>query len=245
MVVFTSIAVGGATVFGTLLGFAFRKISRRFSNWVLAFSAGLMLAAAILGLILPSLESGGKQGVLITVGGMFLGAFCLRLIYKILPFLRRLAGIEAQQPDLNSVLVFVAAIIIHKLPEGIAAGVGFGAGNTAQAVLTAAGIALQNIPEGMIVVGPMLAIGISGRRAFLCGVLTGLAETAGALAGFGAAGLATAMLPAALAFSGGMMFDVIVTEMIPNLQGDAPQSGTTYALLAGFSLMLACDFLLT
>jgi len=249
LVLLTALGVGGATVIGAILGFAFKKITHSFSDMVLAFAAGVMLAAAVIGLILPALEYGsGPLAVPVTVLGIFCGAFCLNLIDRLVPHLHRLAGAEQEpHPDkaaqLNKVLLFVMAIAIHNLPEGIAAGVGFGTGNDAQALTIAAGIALQNIPEGMVIIAPMLAAGISPRRTFIAALSTGLVEVLGTLLGFFAVSLSTAILPFALAFAGGTMLYVISDEMIPETHhGDA--RGVTYALLAGFCLMLAMGYFL-
>ncbi len=134
MVLLTALGVGGATVAGAVIGFIFKRFSHRFSDIVLSFAAGVMMAAAVLGLILPSLEYGGKYGLVITVAGIFAGALALNLIDKLVPHLHRLAGVESEShpsADVSRVLLFVTAIAIHNLPEGIAAGVGFGAGDTA------------------------------------------------------------------------------------------------------------------
>ena len=248
MVLLTALGVGGATVFGALIGFCFQKISHKISDIVLSFAAGVMLAAAILGLILPSLEYGGNYGLLITVVGIFVGAFCLNLVDKLVPHLHRLAGVEEEShPEsgkLSKVLLFVTAIAIHNLPEGIAAGVGFGSGNTSDALLIAGGIALQNIPEGMVIISPMLAAGVSRRRTFLIAMMTGLVEVAGTLMGYFAVSIAAAILPFALAFAGGTMLYVISDEMIPETHAHGEQRGATYALLVGFCVMLASDVLL-
>lgn len=248
LVLLTALGVGGATIFGSAIGFLFKKISHAFSDIVLAFAAGVMLAAAVLGLILPSLDYGGQFGILVTVGGIFAGAFCLNLMDRLVPHLHRLVGVDTEEhagnANLNKVLLFVSAIAIHNLPEGIAAGVGFGSENTADALLIAGGIALQNIPEGMVIIGPMLAAGISPKRTFLCGLATGLVEVAGTLLGYFAVSVASAILPFALAFAGGTMLYVISDEMIPETH-HANASGATYALLAGFCLMLLCDVFLS
>jgi len=248
MVWITALGVGGATVFGAIIGFAFKKISHRFSDIVLAFAAGVMLAAAVLGLILPSLEYGGKFGILITVAGIFVGALCLNLIDRVVPHLHKMVGADLEDhkgnANLNKVLLFVTAIAIHNLPEGIAAGVSFGSGNTNEALLIAGGIALQNIPEGMVIIAPMLSAGISPRRTFLCALATGLVEVLGTLIGYFAVSVASAILPFALAFAGGTMLYVISDEMIPETHAHGCQSGATYSLLAGFCLMLLSDVLL-
>lgn len=247
MVLITALGVGGATVVGAVAGFIFKKISHRFSDIVLSFAAGVMLAAAVLGLIVPSVEYGGKYGVAITVVGIFVGAMCLNLIDKLVPHLHKMAGTEAEEHEnskLSKVLLFVTAIAIHNLPEGIAAGVGFGAGDTSQALIIAGGIALQNIPEGMVIIGPMLAAGVKPSRTFFIAALTGLIEVAGTLIGYFAVSLASAVLPFALAFAGGTMLYVISDEMIPETHAHGHQRGATYSLLAGFCLMLVTDVLL-
>ena len=125
LVLLTALGVGGATVFGSLLGFLFKRISHKFSDMVLSFAAGVMLSAAVLGLILPSLEYGGKFGILVTIGGIFTGAACLNLVDKLVPHLHRLVGQDIESHNstqLSKVLLFVTAIAIHNLPEGIAAG---------------------------------------------------------------------------------------------------------------------------
>ena len=249
LVILTALGVGGATVFGTLLGFAFKKISHKFSDIVLSFAAGVMLAAAVIGLILPSLEYGGQWGILITIAGVFCGAVCLNLFDKLVPHLHRLSGVDQEShPDqtakLNKVLLFVMAIAIHNLPEGIAAGVGFGTGNDVEALTVAGGIALQNIPEGMVLVAPMLADGMSRSRTFLIAAATGLVEVLGTLLGFFAVQISAAILPFALAFAGGTMLYVISDEMIPETHAHGSERGATYALLVGFCIMLATDFLL-
>ncbi|MBQ3557767.1 MAG: ZIP family metal transporter [Oscillospiraceae bacterium] len=242
LVLLTALGVGGATVFGALLGFAFRRISHRFSDIVLALAAGVMLAAAVIGLVLPSVEIGNS--IPVTTIGIFLGAVCLNLLDKLVPHLHRIAGADqeshpADTQRLNKVLLFVMAIAIHNLPEGIAAGVGFGTGNDGEALTIAAGIALQNIPEGMVIIAPMLAAGMSRTRTFVIAALTGVVEVAGTLLGFFAVSLSGAILPFALAFAGGTMLYVISDEMIPETHAHGSEQGATYALLAGFCLMLA------
>ncbi len=247
MVLLTALGVGGATIFGALIGFIFKNISHRFSDIVLSFAAGVMLSAAVLGLILPSLKYGGRFGILITIAGIFVGALCLNLIDKLVPHLHKLVGTDIEvhnNASLNKVLLFVTAIAIHNLPEGIAAGVGFGSGNVSDALMIAGGIALQNIPEGMVIIGPMLAAGVTPRRTFIAAMATGLIEVVGTLIGYFAVSVSTAILPFALAFAGGTMLYVISDEMIPETHAHGSEQGATYALLVGFSLMLAVDVLL-
>ena len=249
IVLLTALGVGGASVVGALLGFVFKKATHKFNDIVLAFAAGVMLAASVIGLIIPSLEYGGKLSLVVTISGIFGGAFCVNVIDKIVPHLHRIVGIDQEnhpekQQQLNRVLLFVIAIAIHNLPEGIAAGVGFGTGNNAEAITIAGGIALQNIPEGMVIIAPMLAAGMSQGRTFFIAVITGIVEVIGTLLGFFAVSISTAILPFALAFAGGTMLYVISDEMIPETHAHGSERGATYSLLTGFCLMLTLDILL-
>ena len=248
-VILTALGVGGATVIGALLGFLFKKPSHRANDLILSFAAGVMLAASIVGLILPSLEYGGKLSILVTLAGIFCGALCLNLIDKLVPHLHKLTGIDGEShpsnnDSLNRVLLFVIAIAIHNLPEGIAAGVSFGTGDTAQAITVAGGIALQNIPEGMVIIAPMIAGGIKSSRTFIIAMMTGVVEILGTFIGYFAVTLSEAVLPFALAFAGGTMLYVISDEMIPETHAHGNERGATYLLLVGFSMMLIFDRLI-
>ncbi|MEE1284375.1 MAG: ZIP family metal transporter [Acutalibacteraceae bacterium] len=251
VVLLTALGVGGATLFGSAIGFIFKKISHKFSDIILSFAAGIMLAAAIIGLIIPSIEHGMVHGkvydILIPVAGIFAGALCLNLIDKLVPHLHKLVGPDDEKhnnANLSKVLLFVTAIAIHNLPEGIAAGVGFGSGDTAQALLISGGIALQNIPEGMVIIAPMLAAGVSPKKTFISALITGLVEVVGTFIGYFAVSVSVAILPFALSFAGGTMLYVVSDEMIPETHAHGSQRGATYALLAGFCVMLVSDILL-
>ncbi len=249
IVFLTALGVGGATVIGALIGFVFKNISHKFSDMILSFAAGVMLCAAVLGLVVPSLNYGGKFPIFVTILGIFCGAYALNFMDKVVPHLHRLSGTELEghsQKDegLNKVLLFVMAIAIHNLPEGIAAGVGFGTGNNQEAITIAAGIALQNIPEGMVIIAPMIATGMSKKRTFIIAALTGLVEVIGTFLGYFAVSISSAILPFALAFAGGTMLYVISDEMIPETHAHGSQRNSTYFLLFGFSLMLLMDYYL-
>ena len=219
MVLLTALGVGGATVIGAALGFVFKKITHTVSDIVLAFAAGVMLCAAVDGLILPSLGYGGALAFPTTVAGVFCGALCLNFLDRLVPHLHHLTGVDGEQhPDktaqLNKVLLFVMAIAIH------------------------------NLPEGMVIIGPMLSAGMSHGRTFVAALATGVIEVVGTLLGFFAVSLSTAVLPFALAFAGGTMLYVISDEMIPETHAHGHESGATYALLVGFCLMLGIGFYL-
>ena len=247
-VLLTALGVGGATVFGALLGFIFKNPSHRLNDMILSFASGVMLAAAVVGLIIPSLEtSSSKLSILVTVVGVICGAVCLNFIDVLVPHLHRLVGEDTEShPEnarqLSRVLLFVIAIAIHNLPEGIAAGVSFGGGESAQAISVSLGIALQNIPEGMVIIAPMIAAGISRPRAFLIALSTGIVEVVGTFIGYFASSISPAVMSFALAFAGGTMLYVISDEMIPETHSHGNERVSTYTLLVGFCVMLAVDF---
>ena len=247
LVLLTALGVGGATVVGALLGFCTKGMSHKFSDIIMGFAAGVMLSAAVIGLVMPSLEYGTKPMALaVTIIGIFCGAFCLNILDKVVPHLHGIAGMDdgENSGQLDKVLLFVVAIGIHNLPEGVAAGVSFGTDNVADALLVAGGIALQNIPEGMVIIAPLLAIGVKPMRTFLIAAATGVIEVVGTLVGFFAVNISVMVLPFALAFAGGTMIYVVSDEMIPETHAHGNEMGATYALLVGFCVMIGMDYLL-
>lgn len=245
IVLLTALGVGGSTVIGALLGFVFGKIPHKWNDIILSFAAGVMFAAAVVGLILPSMELTGVRGMWQAVLGIFAGALFLNAMDLLVPHLHHLSGLEKESHQkngsVNKVLLFVLAIAIHNLPEGMAAGVSFGGDNAARAFSVAAGIMLQNIPEGMVVISPMLVAGISRRRTFCIALFTGLIEVVGTLIGYAAGAASAAILPFALAFAGGTMLYVICDEMIPETHAHGFERMATYSLLFGFVLMLVMN----
>lgn len=240
----TALGVGGATIFGVLLGFLFQKIPHEFNDVVLGYAAGIMLGAAILGLIIPSLDEGN---VWITLIGILTGAVFLNFADKVTSHLHHITGMDQEahsdkQNQLNKVMLFVMAIAIHNLPEGIAAGVGFGTENIGNAITVALGIALQNIPEGMVIVSPLIIAGVPKMRVFFIACFTGIVEIAGTMIGFAAVNIATAILPFALAFAGGTMIYVVSDEMIPETHSHGFERQATYALIFGFMTMILMDY---
>ncbi len=243
LVSLVAFAVGGATVLGGILGFIFKGISPKTENIILYFAYGTMLSAAVLGLIVPSLECGGALACPITLSGVFIGAFAVNLLDKLIPDADKLIGNSHNRSAEENraaarAMLFVIAIAVHNFPEGLAAGVGFG-GNFANTVKIAGSIALQNLPEGMIVIPPLLSIGMSKSRAFLIAALSGAVEVIGTFIGYFAVSLASTLLPFALAFAGGTMLYVVSSEMQAS-DGNLSHI-SIYSFLVGFSLMLAID----
>ena len=249
MVLITALGVGGASVIGALIGFCFKNISHKMSDIILSFAAGVMLAASVIGLILPSLEYGGKYQIIVTIIGIFCGALCVNLIDKIVPHLHKLTGVDDEahpemQANINKVLLFVIAIGVHNLPEGLATGVSFGTGNINDAIMVALSIARQNIPEGMVIIAPMLSLGISKARTLGIAFLTGAIEIVGTLLGYLLVSVISGILPFFLSLAGGSMIYVIVDELIPETNENGRLRGVSYALLLGFSLMIVINSIL-
>ena len=242
----TALGVGGATVLGSLLGFLFHHIPHKWNDAILGFAAGVMLAASFVGLILPSIQEGGRQGALICTAGLVCGACFLNAADRLTPHLHHITGVEteshAHNEALDKIMLFVLAIAIHNLPEGMAAGVGAGSGDWGNSVTVTAGIMLQNIPEGMIIISPMVLGGVRKGRAFLIGAFTGMIEVAGVLIGYFAVSVSAALLPFAMAFAGGTMLYIISDEMIPETHSHGFERMATYSLIAGVIVMLLMDF---
>ena len=242
VVLLTAFGVGGATVFGALLGFIIKKVSLKFNDILLSAAAGVMLAAAAFGLVLPSLEDGGRFALIVTSLGMLCGALFIIILERPVPYVyRKLFGENGvnKASGFDRILLFVAAIAIHNFPEGLAAGVGFGTGDVERAVAIAVGIALQNIPEGMVIIAPMLSAGISKGKTFVCALATGVIEVVGTMIGYFCAGISAAILPFALAFAGGTMIYVICDSMIPETHSHGHSHTASLTLVIGFCLMLA------
>jgi ZIP family zinc transporter len=251
---------GLATGIGSLIAFLAKSTNKKFLSVSLGFSAGVMIYVSMVEIFVKAKDSlilarGEKVGSWLTVIAFFVGMFLIALIDKVVPSgenpheIKLLPSEQDEEERTKKGLlrtgVFTAlAIAIHNLPEGIAAGVGFGSGDTSQALIIAGGIALQNIPEGMVIISPMLSAGVSAKKTFLCAMITGLVEVVGTMIGYFAVSVASAILPFALAFAGGTMLYVISDEMIPETHAHGSERGATYALLVGFCVMLATDVLL-
>lgn len=245
LVIITALGVGGATIFGAIIGMCFKKIPHEWNDAILGFAAGIMMAAAMLGLIMPAVEITGASGIWQVVIGILAGAVFLNLMDKMTPHLHHISGMDQElhknNASLNKVLLFVFAIAIHNLPEGMAAGVGFGSGDVDHAILVAIGIALQNIPEGMVIISPMLLAGISKKRTFVIAMITGLVEVVGTFIGYLGGSISTVVLPFALSFAGGTMLYVVGDEMIPETHSHGYERRATYSLIIGFIVMLVMD----
>lgn len=238
MIIFlTAICVGGATIVGAILGFLFRHVQKSFQKQALSFASGVMLSASISGLIIPSLECGGRYSIFVMSAGIFSGAACITFFEKRISYLYAIVGETERSDSVDHILLFVSAIALHNLPEGIAAGVSLGSGDMTRTVLISGAIAIQNIPEGMIIIVPMLHAGFSPKKSFIYAVLTGVIEIVGTYIGYYVTIVSAVLLPYALAFAGGTMLYVICDEMIPDAKAEDVSNYATYALLTGFCFL--------
>lgn len=231
-----------ATLLGAGIGFAVKELPHKWNDTVMGFCAGVMLAAAILGLILPAAELSGIGSWWVVAAGTAAGVVFLNLVDFVTPHLHALTGLDpethANNTQINRILLFVMAIAIHKLPEGIATGVGFNSPDVSDAWAVTMGISLQNIPEGMVIIAPLLLAGVSRMRTLLISVCIGGIEVAGVWLGYALGSFSAMCLPAMLSFAGGAMLYVVSDEMIPETHAHGHQKPATYALLAGFMLLL-------
>ncbi len=245
---------------GTALGsscvFFFRgKTNKTLERSLTGFAAGVMVAASVWSLIIPSFEYASHMGkwsfIPVTVG-FWLGILFLLLLDRIIPHLHRNAGeVEGVQSNLKKSSMLVLAVALHNLPEGMAVGAvlagaihGDAAVSGAGALALSIGIAIQNFPEGAIISMPLRNDGLGKTKSFLYGVASGSVEPIGALITLLAAGLVVPLLPYFLSFAAGAMIYVVVEELIPEMShGEHSNIGTTM-FAVGFSVMMILDVVL-
>ena len=219
---------------------------------LLGFASGVMIAASVWSLLIPSIEMAAEQGQTAWIpaaAGFLLGVGFLLLLDSVIPHLH----VNADQPEgrhsrLGRSAMLVLAVTLHNIPEGMAVGVvfaGVASGNTAisaaGAFALAIGIAVQNFPEGAIISMPLIGSGVSRRKAFSYGVLSGIVEPIGAVLTILLTSLITPALPCILAFAAGAMIYVVVEELIPESQSGEHSNIGTIGAAAGFTLMMILD----
>ena len=244
----TAAAVGISSVIGTAVGVLIRKIPHKYNDLILGCASGIMLAAAILGLIIPASETEGKYSLPMTICGVITGALLVSILDRITPHLHKLAGLDQEEHSHNAgtgkVLLFVSAIAIHKFPEGLAAGVSFGTENIGDILTVTGSIALQNVPEAIVIVAPLLAIGVTIKRTLLISVAIGCVSMIGMGLGYGLISITGFLMPFFLAFAGGTMLYVISDEMIPETHSHGFEKQATFSMIAGFLLVLVLQKLM-
>lgn len=247
LIPFLGTSLGAACVF-----FMKHDMSERLSRILTGFAAGVMVAASIWSLLIPAMEQSeemGKFAFVPAVAGFWGGILFLLLLDHIIPHLHRYSvSAEGPKSRLQRTTMMVLAVTLHNIPEGMAVGVTFAGvliGNTgitlSGAFALALGIAIQNFPEGAIISMPLCSLGVSKKRAFLYGVLSGLVEPVGAMLTILLTGIIVPFLPYFLSFAAGAMIYVVVEELIPESQMGEHTNIATIGVAVGFTLMMVLD----
>ena len=238
----------GATALGAAGGLFLRGLSTRTEDSMLGFAAGMMLAASSFSLILPGIEAGSAitgsapLGALTVLAGLALGVLLMLGMEQFTPHEHESTGPCGPGCErINRVWLFVMAITLHNLPEGMARGVSFSQGDLAVGLPLSSAIAIQDIPEGLAVVMALRAAGVSTRNAVLMAMASGLMEPVGALLGVGLASGFALAYPVGLGLAAGAMIFVVSHEVIPETHRNGHQTFATLGLMAGFGLMMVLD----
>ncbi len=228
--------------------FVLRGVRPAAQNAMLAFAAGVMLAATFFSLLLPALEAAEiglgdrSRAAGAVIVALLIGALMMHLANALVPHEHFLKGREsAEATRLARIWLFVAAIAIHNFPEGLAVGLANAGENPAAGLSVMLGIGLQNMPEGLAVAIALRGEGYGRRQSFGVAFVSGLIEPLGGLVGAGAILLSAALLPWALAFAAGAMLFIISSEVIPETHRTGTEHGATVALFVGFTVMLFLD----
>ncbi|MBQ6886122.1 MAG: ZIP family metal transporter [Lachnospiraceae bacterium] len=242
---------------GTMLGascvfFMKKEMQPLLKKSLLGFASGVMVAAGVWSLLIPAIdmsESMGKFAFVPAAIGFGIGMAFLLLMDKIIPHLHlESTKPEGMKADLKKTTMLVLAVTLHNIPEGMAVGVAFAgllaAGSPitlAGAFALAAGIAIQNFPEGAIISMPLRSEGAGKGKAFLYGMISGIVEPLGALVTILLTSLTKPMLPYLLAFAAGAMLYVVVEELIPEASEGEHSNVGTIGFAIGFIIMMILD----
>jgi len=237
-----------ATAAGALPALALRGIRQSAEDAMLGFAAGMMLAAAAFSLILPGIEAGTDlmgssfKGGLLVVAGLFLGAALMLGLDEFTPHEHPKTGpCGPGYERCSRAWLFVFAIALHNLPEGMAVGVSFAQGDISIGLPLATAIALQDIPEGLAVALTLRAAGFTPGFAVFIAAVSGVLEPVGALLGAGLAGGLLLAYPIGLGLAAGAMLFVVSHEVIPETHRNGHQTVATLGLMTGFALMMVLD----
>lgn len=240
-----------ATALGTLPVLFSQKLSDRVQDTLFGFGAGVMLAACAFSLVIPGLEAARTNGAFgggawaaggVVGSAILLGALALLMMDRLLPhehFIKGREGHSAQK--MRRTWLFVIAIALHNLPEGLAIGVGYAGNEGLRANALATGIAIQDVPEGLVVAVALLGAGYRRLFAVGIGMASGLVEPIGAVLGAAIVGYSAALLPWGLGFAAGAMLFVISHEIIPESHRKGHEAFATGGLMIGFVLMMLLD----
>lgn len=237
-----------ATALGTLPVLLSQQFSQRTYDTLLGFGAGVMLAASSFSLILPALAAAKSQGAGswaaggIVGGGILLGGALLLVIDQLMPHEHFIKGLEGREAKaMKRVWLFVLAIALHNLPEGLAIGVAYGGSDPVGALALATGISIQDVPEGLVVALALRGVGYGRWTSAGLGMLSGLIEPVAAVFGAAIIGLSAGLLPWGLAAAAGAMLYVISHEIIPESHRQGHERFATCGLMLGFVLMMVLD----
>jgi len=243
-----SILAGLATGLGALPAVFFKEVKQRTLYIMLGGAAGVMLAATAFSLIVPGIQYGNQiwpgKGIFVVAFGMAMGAVFLELADRYLPhghFAEQSSGLVS---SMRKIWLFITAITLHNFPEGMAVGVSFGSGDWHNGLTVAFAIGLQNLPEGLAVALPLVGLGYSRKQALMIATLTGLVEPVGGFLGIAAVTLFFPLLPIGMAFAAGAMLFVITDDIIPETQSKGKARAATFAVMAGFIIMMMLDNML-
>jgi ZIP family zinc transporter len=253
LTILATIFTWGATAFGAAAVFVFQEISRKAMNGMLGFASGVMIAASFWSLLAPSIDLSKELGWLPWIPpvlGFLAGGFFLWAVDKTLPHLHSGDGDQPEgiRTNWRRSFLLIFAITLHNIPEGLAVGVAFGAigsgiesASIAAAVSLTIGIGIQNVPEGAAVSLPLRREGLSRRKCFWYGQMSGFVEPVAAVLGCLVVSFIQGILPFALAFAAGAMIYVVVEELIPTSQEDRNSDAGTIGAIIGFAIMMLLD----
>ena len=237
-----------ATALGAVLAVALREVSQRAQDVMLGFAAGMMLAASSFSLILPGLAAAreitgsGPFAAATVVLGLGLGVLLMLGLDKFTPHEHESVGRQGPHSErINRVWLFVLAITLHNLPEGMAIGVGFANGDMNVGVPLASAIAIQDIPEGLAIALALRVTGLSTLKAMLVAIGSGLMEPIGSLIGLGISSGFAIAYPISLGLAAGAMIFVVSHEVIPETHRNGHQTSATIGLMGGFAVMMFLD----
>ncbi|MDR1346773.1 MAG: ZIP family metal transporter [Bacteroidales bacterium] len=242
------------TCLGAFMVFFFRKKTNRIMQTLfLGFAAGIMIAASVFGLLTPAIEEAqarGELGWLPAAGGFVLGVLFLLLLDRLIPHLHPETNIrEGLSSSMKRTTLLVSAVTLHNIPEGMAVGLSFALAAQhsgdhslyASAVALALGIGIQNFPEGAAVSLPLRQEGISARKSFIYGCLSGVVEPIFGMLMLLIAGFIAPIMPWLLSFAAGAMMYVVIEELIPEAHLGEHSNAGTISVLAGFVIMMILD----
>lgn len=247
-----SIPLIGTTLGSAMVFFMRDVLNEALQKILMGFAAGVMIAASVWSLIIPSIEMAEAQGLIEwmpAVIGFLMGILFLLLLDRIIPHLHVNEEVpEGPKADLNKTTMLVLAVTLHNIPEGMAVGVVFAgiiADNSlitmSAAMVLAIGIAIQNFPEGAIISMPLRSLGMSKKKAFTVGFLSGVVEPIAAVLTILLTTVISGMLPYLLAFAAGAMIYVVVEDLVPEGQEGKHSDFSTIGLAVGFVLMMVLD----